>query len=401
MTSNEDSTLISMDEGTIALLTLLRHHGAQTRASITESTGWARPTVSKRLERLTNIGLVTPLQMDNSTGGRPAQGFAFNPDAACIISIDIATAHTTIALCTLNGKILASREIPHGAEHDPHTVLPELCEISDELLADTEHGTPCAVSIAVTTRVEEPTGQIIEAPVMRHWERLDLPGFFNTRYHVPVFVENDANIRALYKARKLADQGERQISDLIYIHAGMGLGAGIISHGEILHGAFGGAGDIGHIHVFGQTGADNPCRCGNTGCVEASAGGWAIIQNLKALGRDVNTLADVISLVHQGDLEAVQHVRRAGRLIGDVISAAINLLNPSHVVIGGELSQCGELFISGIRERVWGRAQPLATKNLHIEVCPDDSRAGIVGLSYAAADKILGNAALANGIFRS
>ncbi len=390
-----------MDEGTIVLLNLLRHHGAQTRASIAESTGWARPTVNKRLERLTDIGLATPLQMDNSTGGRPAKGFAFNPDVACIICIDIATAYTTIALCTLDGKILTSREIPRGAEHDPHTVLPELCEISDGLLAETEHGTPCSVSIAVTTRVEEPTGQIIEAPVMRHWERLDLPGFFNTRYRVPVFVENDANIRALYKARKLADHSERQISDLIYIHAGMGLGAGIISHGEILHGAFGGAGDIGHIHVFGQTGADSPCRCGNIGCVEASAGGWAIIQSLKALDRDVSTLADVVSLVQQGDLEAVQHVRRAGRLIGDVISAAINLLNPSHVVIGGELSQCGELFISGIRERVWGRAQPLATKNLHIEVCPDDSRAGVIGLSYAAADKILGNATLANGIFRS
>ena len=50
---------------------------------------------------------------------------------------------------------------PHGAEHDPHTVLPELCKISDGLLTDTEHGVPCAVSIAVTTRVAESTGQII------------------------------------------------------------------------------------------------------------------------------------------------------------------------------------------------------------------------------------------------
>ncbi len=99
--------------------------------------------------------------MNNSTGGHPAQGSAFNPDAACIIFIDIVTTHTTVALCTLDGKILASHEIPHGAEHDPHTVLPELCKISDRLLTDTEHGVPCAVSIAATTRVAESTGQII------------------------------------------------------------------------------------------------------------------------------------------------------------------------------------------------------------------------------------------------
>lgn len=396
---HEYEDITSMDNRAVELLTLLRLQGAQTRASIAESTGWARPTVNKHLERLVDVGLAIPSHIANPTGGRPAQGFEFNPNAACILSIDIATAHTTLALCNLAGDVLSSQKIPYGAEQDPNNVLTTQCQTADTLLADTGHGTLCAVSIAVTTRVEEPTGQIIEAPVMRRWEHRDLPDFFKSRYHVPAFIENDANIRALYKARRLAGPKERQITDLIYIHAGMGLGAGIISCGTVLHGARGGAGDIGHIHVFGEAGKNNPCRCGNTGCVEASAGGWAIIQNLKDSERDVDTLIDVISLVRQRDVEAIRQIRQAGRLIGDVVSAAINLLNPSHVVIGGELSQCGELFMSGIRERIWGRTQPLATKNLHIDACPDDSHAGVVGLAYAAADKVLQDTSFVNGAF--
>lgn len=387
-----------LGDGAVELLTQLRTRGPMTRSEIGAATGWARPTVNRRIEELESIGIVRPLSMPSRTGGRPAQGFTFDPSCAVILAIDIATTVTTIALCDLDGAPAAVRTIGTGAEDEPEHALDLIETAADALLADTgDDGATgpyrlCAVSIAVTTRVETATGNIIQAPVMQHWENHNLRDHFSTHYHVPAFVENDANVRALCKAHRMAADGERMVADLLYIHAGMGLGAGIVSNGEIMHGAFGGAGDIGHIHVFGATGAESPCRCGNLGCVEATAGGWAVLEALQDAGEPARTLADVVDLAAHGDVETVRLVRQAGRLIGDVVSACVNMLNPSCIVVGGELSHCGELLMSGVRERVWARAQPLAAAPLRIESCDDEARAGIVGLAYAAIDQGLTSA---------
>ena len=393
--------------GAVELLTHLRAHGPMTRSEIGAVTGWARPTVNRRIEELDGIGIVRPLSMPSPTGGRPAQGFAFDASCATILTIDIATTATTIALCDLSAHPTETRTIAVGAENEPEETLALIRATADAMLpggtdASLSPGAParlCAVSIAVTTRVETATGNIIQAPVMRHWENHNLRDHFTSYYHVPTFVENDANARALCKAYELAEDGtgtgyagaERgdgapMIADLLYVHAGMGLGAGVVSSGTIVHGAGGAAGDIGHIHVFGEDGAQSPCRCGNIGCVEASAGGWSVLQALQEAGKPVRTLGDVVELAAHGDVETVRLVRRAGRLIGDVVSACVNLLNPSCIVVGGELAHCGELLMSGIHERVWARTQPLATTSLRIESCDDEARAGIIGLSYAAID---------------
>lgn len=400
MTKVEEST--NLNEGTLELLTRLRTHGAMTRSEIGTATGWARPTVNKRIDELVAIGIVRPSALPSPTGGRPAQGFAFDASCAVILTVDIATTITTLALCDLSGHPLLTRTIESGAENGPEETLDLIHAAADAMLADvsetdTDDGAGqgdhermprlCAVSVAVTTRVETTTGNIIQAPVMRHWENHNLRDHFSARYHVPAFVENDANVRALYKAYELAGNGERMVDDLLYVHAGMGLGAGVISSGAIMHGSGGAAGDIGHIHVFGEDGSDRPCRCGNIGCVEATAGGWAVLQAMRDAGKHVHTLSDVVDLAENGDVETIQLIRRAGRLIGDVVSACVNLTNPSTIIVGGELAHCGELLMSGIRERVWARAQPLATTSLRIESCDDEVRAGIIGLAYAAIDQ--------------
>ncbi|MBT1174410.1 ROK family protein [Bifidobacterium sp. LC6] len=370
-----------------------------TRSGIGTVTGWARPTVNKRIDELTAIGIAQPLAIPSATGGRPAQGFAFNPSCAYILTIDIATTVTTIALCDLSGQPTVTQTVNVGAENEPDEALAHICKAADSLLiqgtgASQAIGTPhtravrlYAVSVAVTTRVETITGNIIQAPVMRHWENHHLREYFAERYHAPAFIENDANARALCKAHQMSPNAQRLVPNLLYVHAGMGLGAGIIASGAIMHGAFGAAGDIGHIHVFSSIGEHSLCRCGNTGCVEATAGGWAILQALQAQGKSACTLNDVVELANHGDIATVQLIRQAGRLIGDVISACVNMLNPSCIVVGGELSHCGELLMNGIRERVWARAQPLATKSLRIEPCSDEAQAGIVGLAYAAIDQ--------------
>src|SRR4029079_6067993 len=105
------------------------------------------------------------------------------------------------------------------------------------------------------------------------------------------------------------------------------------SSGRLQRGAQGAAGDIGHIRASEYL--DEICACGNAGCIEAVASGSALARRLRALGHDTDGAMDVVVLVPNGSADAVRLVREAGRLLGEVLAHAVNLMNPSVLVIGG------------------------------------------------------------------
>ena len=136
----------------------------------------------------------------------------------------------------------------------------------------------------------------------------------------------------------------------------------MISGGRLHRGAQGAAGDIGHIQAPGRT---EPCRCGNTGCLEAVASAAAIAAQLGS-GLTAQTSRDVVDLVRAGNTAATQAVRQAGREIGTVLAACVSLLNPSVIVSAAPSSQAGDSLLAGIREAIYARSLPLATTDLRV-----------------------------------
>jgi predicted NBD/HSP70 family sugar kinase len=200
-----------------------------------------------------------------------------------------------------------------------------------------------------------------------------------------VLVDKDVNAMAFGEQRSVYPD----VRQMLMVKAGTGIGAGMILGGEIYRGADGAAGDIGHIQVTVDDVDTEPvCQCGNTGCVEAYAGGWAIVRDLRAAGKDVTTVDDAVALIRTGDLTAVRLARRAGRIIGHAIADSVSLVNPRVVVIGGQLSRIEEQLFAGIRETVYRRSLPLATRNLQIVATRLDNRSGLIGLAMLLADGI-------------
>jgi predicted NBD/HSP70 family sugar kinase len=202
-------------------------------------------------------------------------------------------------------------------------------------------------------------------------------------FDVPVLVDNDVNIMALGEQHAHL----RDVDDLVFIKVGTGIGAGIISGGALQRGAQGTAGDLGHVYV--ARGAAVTCRCGNQGCLEAIAAIPALARVVRAAGTEVPTDHDVVSLVRGGDQVAVQAVRQAGRDLGEVLAALVNLVNPSVIVIGGALAAAGEGLLAGIREVVYQRSLPLATEHLHITTSRAGERAGVIGAAALAIGHVL------------
>ncbi|WP_026005668.1 ROK family transcriptional regulator [Arthrobacter sp. M2012083] len=372
------------------LFQLLRDGKARTRAELAETTGLARSTVASRIDALISSGLVGPAGEATSTGGRPPSRFAFNPAARVVLAVDVGATHVIVAVTDLSGSILSERRLGQEVADGPEVVLGRVVSAGRQLLAEAgrELGDLAGMGIGLPGPVEHDTGRPVKPPIMPGWDGFDVATYVQRSLPVPVLVDNDVNIMAL---------GERTAywpdhDNFLFIKVATGIGAGIISSGELQRGANGTAGDLGHVRV--PRGDDVLCRCGNQGCLEALASGPAVARQLQSQGLEASTGADVLRLVGEGNLQAIQALRQAGRDVGDVLATVVNLLNPSMIIIGGSVGEAGEHLVAGIREVVYRRSLPLATTHLRIGISMAGDHAAILGASRMVTQHVLSPAVI-------
>lgn len=370
------------------ILSLFRSKGPLTRGEVMESTGLGRSTVNQRLDTLLSSGLLVPAGESASTGGRRPGRFAFNAQAGITLVADIGASGLRTAVCDLAGSVLADRAARIDVRSGPVEVLGMVDEGFGALLSEVGRGRQDVkgVAISVPGPVQYATGRVVSPPIMTGWDGFDIPGYFRERYGGTVLVDNDVNAMAVGEQRTCYPD----VDHLAFLKVGTGVGCGIIAGGQVLRGAQGAAGDIGHTRVTVTDVSEEPvCICGNTGCVEAYAGGWALIRDLRAAGRSVDTVDDVVALIRAGDPVAARLARRAGRILGEAVADVVSVLNPAVVVIGGQLAHAEEQLLAGIREIVYQRCLPLATSSLQLVRTRLDLRAGVVGLALLLTDAIL------------
>lgn len=372
------------------VLDLIRRAGGLSRADIIAKTGLSRSTVAARLDTLQDAGWISSGQTTTARG-RPPSHFHIRSDGGALLIADSGATGVRTAITDLRGEIGHELRIPLDITVGPERWLAEVDRMFEGLLeksgiaADFVRG----IGIAVPGPVDFASATVVSPPIMTGWDGYPIRSWFAERFACPVLVDNDANAMTLGEhATNFADK-----DSLVMVKVATGVGAGIIAHGLIYRGADGAAGDIGHIQISPPdnvpTDESEPvCRCGNTGCIEAYGGGWALLRDLRAAGREVSAISDIARLLESGDPLAVSLVRRAGRFIGVALSDVVSLLNPSTVIVGGELAASAAILMAGIRESIYARSLPLATRRLQIVPARLGDRAGAVGLTSMLADYI-------------
>jgi len=394
MATASDRSIRRTPGGAGDILALFLRGEALTRNDLIAATGLARSTVAQRLEALLRAGYLTPDGENPSTGGRPANRFVFNARAGYLLVAAIGATHFTATLTAFDGDPLAERSGAVDIAEGPTSVLSAVRAAFRELVG--EAGLAAnrvrGIGVSVPGPVEFASGRVVSPPIMTGWDGFDIPGWFATDFDCPVLVDNDVNAMAYGEHTVSFPQHEH----MLVIKVGTGIGCGIVMAGELHRGAQGAAGDLGHVQAgLEWTNARGLlCRCGNVDCVEAYASGWALVRDLRAAGYDVETGDDVVRLVRNGETEAVSLMRRAGRIVGHAVANAVSFFNPSLVVIGGQYARADEPLLAGIREVVYQRSLPLATKHLQIAVSPLGAGAGVIGLSRLLAGHVLAPAAV-------
>ncbi|GGU21395.1 ROK family transcriptional regulator [Nocardioides albus] len=358
------------------ILELVREDRATTRGEIAELTGLSRVTVAHRVDALLAAGLVEGVGSGSATGGRRPTRLAFNADAGRVAVAAIDTAHAEVAITDLWGVIQRRTLIDVDVAAGPVATLDRVAAALADVIDDENRGRPLGIGLSLPSPIDPATGRPSEPPILPGWDDFDIGAHLTGRRwgDAPVIVRNDADAMGYGEYLAVPDHPR----SLFLLKASTGIGSGIIIEGHIYQGNDGAAGDIGHVRVPEAEGA--LCQCGATGCLAAIASGRAVARQLRELGRDAPSGRAVKQLLDQGDPDAVQVTRQAGRVIGRVLATVVTLVNPSVLVFGGDLASAS--LLSGVQESLYPAVLPRATRRLEIrlaELGDDSSLRGMAG----------------------
>lgn len=353
----------------LRIVNLVRTGEAVTRPEIGRLTGLGRGVVTQRVDAGIEMGFLEDGEFGPSSGGRAPRRLRFRAERGVIVICALGALHLRVGLAHLDGRIVAADHEAWDIARGPEETLEVAFRMLDGLLGAAGGPDVWAVAVGVPGPVDFERGSPVAPPIMPGWNGFDVRGRFATRFDAPVWVDNDVNLLALAERARRGDDA----IDLIYCKIGTGIGAGLLTRGRIHRGATGSAGDVGHVRLPDSS---EPCRCGKRGCLEAEAGGWAVVREAeRALANgatgalaafDALTPEAVAVAATNGDALAIALVEHSAQRVGESLAALVNMFNPSVIVVGGAVSAAGEPFLAQVRQRVYELSLPLATRDLAI-----------------------------------
>jgi glucokinase len=294
-----------------------------------------------------------------------------------IIGIDLGGTKIAAVLATEDGAILSMVVMPTLAAEGLDRVLGRLEDIARTVTrqANVPLSEVSGVGVGAPSPVDIVKGIVTEPPNLPGWHNVPLKTLMEKKLRLPVFVGNDANVTAQAEYFFGAGRGTR---NMIYITASTGIGGGFILNGRLYLGSDGAAGEVGHTIVkeYGPR-----CNCGNIGCWEALASGTALARDARAriaggnapiLARLAQESNDVVSaaLVYraacQGDPVSIELIASVAHYLGVGLVNLVNIFNPDIIVIGGGMSNMGEMLFGPVREEVYTRARELPRGRVRI-----------------------------------
>jgi predicted NBD/HSP70 family sugar kinase/biotin operon repressor len=364
----------------LRVLETVRERGSVSRADIARQTGLARSTVSSLVTDLLGSGLVVESTSQNgrdhtgSKGGRPPVLLTLNPSAGAVLGIHFDHRFVRVAVAQLDHRILAEEARELDVDHDAGSTFDVAAELAQHVVgrAGVKLERLLGAGVAVPGPIDHETGVVGSTTIMPGWVGLDVAAELERRLNLPVHIDNDANLGAL--AESVLGAG-RDVSEMVYVMLSSGIGAGLVLGGRLHRGARGTAGEIGHVLVNEQ----GPiCRCGNRGCLETYAGAGALAELLRASHGEL-TPERMIALAQEGDPACRRVIGDAARIVGNVVAALCNQLNPERIVVGGTVSPAGELVLDPMRDVVRRYAIPAAADDAEVVQGALGERAELLG----------------------
>jgi len=305
-----------------------------------------------------------------------------------VVGVDVGATKIAAGVISPEGKVLGSARYPTAKT--PEKLLSGIVRaVSDARDGFAVEG----VCVAVPGLLLSQDSMVVYSPNLHAIEGIRLKDELEPKIKLPLTIENDNSAAAWGEFRFGAGRGTNH---LVFVGLGTGIGGGIVIHGQLLRGAQGAGGELGHVTIQA---AGPRCACGNRGCLEAFASGTAIGRRAREVaGERPNSVLgrlaaerevlgeDVTRLAREGDEVALAVLKEVGRWLGIGLAGFVNVFNPEVVVVGGGAMGDGELMLESAREEIQVRARPPGRDLVEVKEATLGPDSGVIGAAALAKD---------------
>ncbi len=374
------------------ILNALRDHSPLSRAALASVTGLNKTTVSSLVQQLIDAHFISEIGVQKAEEigtGRPGMLLELNPHAGCILGAEIGVDFVSVVAVNFAVQLIWRREVHTDLRDGQEAILERTLELIRE--ATEGIGDQCrevlGLGLGVPGLVDVSSGTLLFAPNLR-WRDVPLRKILQENFSFPIYVDNEANMATLGESYFGVARGAKSV---LYVSAGVGLGGGIVLNSQVLPGAGGFAGEVGHMSMLpdGQL-----CNCGNRGCWETLASQGSVFRRIKeavAAGActalsdyaggnlDALTIPMVVRAAEAGDAVAIEALQETAVYLGIGLANLINALNPETVVFGGILSLASDFLLPKIKQVIDERALPWSSGATRVLVAAHGFDACVMG----------------------
>ncbi len=295
--------------------------------------------------------------------------------------IDIGGTTVKMGLFQEDGTLLDKWEIPTNKENQGASILQDIAAAIHEKLEQKSINKKDVIGVGAG--VPAPVTKLgqVERTVNLGWGPKEVKKELESLIELPVKVGNDANVAAL---GEMWQGGGKGYEDLVMLTLGTGVGGGVVINGNIVVGAHGGGGEIGHICVnYEET---DCCGCGKQGCLEQYASATGIAKLANKYGMTGATAKDVFDAVKAGDKLAIRIAEEFGNYLGHALANVATVLDPEVFVIGGGVSKAGEILLDFVKKPYLEKAF-FGNKDTKFALAQLGNDAGIYGAAKLALER--------------
>ncbi len=364
------------------ILKCIKEKQPVSKREVAEELGLSTTTVATFIKELQGEGMIRSGGTAQSTGGRRSVLYQLNSDFAYALGIDLKVDRLCGVLLNFKGEIKGVKEAAL-VDRDEWQVSRLLIDFIQGMLAENEVALSQVGGIGIgVPGVLNRERTIIEFAPNLGWRNVNLPAML--ALEKPVYLENEANAGALGEVVFGAAQ---QVSNLVYVSVGVGIGCGLIINHQLFPGFLQYAGEFGHMTVEPS---GERCRCGNQGCWEVYASNSAALRMYaEKTKQPQTTYQEFLRRSTNGEQPALEVLQTVLRYLGLGIANLINGLNPEMVVVGGELTAVKELVYYSLLKEIKAHTLEKSFAGVRLEFSQLGDQAVALGMGSIVLDRIL------------
>jgi glucokinase len=294
------------------------------------------------------------------------------------IGVDLGGTNLRAAAISRDGKIMEKISGATDLAEGRDAVIADMVDSINKLKSICGENALAGVGIGVPGFILMEKGIILGSNNLPEFENFPVRDDIESKLGTPIYLENDANAAAL--GEKWMGAG-REVDDLVLLTLGTGIGGGIISHGRVIHGYLGMAGELGHMTVVPS---GNPCGCGNYGCLEKHASATAIVNmaRMMSVGDDNVTSEEVYRLAAKGNGKARMIFQTVGISLGIALANLVNIFNYPLYLLSGGVLPAWDQFAPAMMAEIEKRSFTFRNAKTRIEKATLGNEAGLFGAAY-------------------